>query len=183
MLCMECGAEMRLVEVAKANTMPVSGFEHRTWQCSGCSAVEQRMTFTREKNAGQNRARRTDPSWVAANAPNSASREGASRAARSAASGPDCTGRKRAGATGANSAGANGPNKAGRASPNRPGESDRNSAGEIDSNSNGRAAPINPPDPSGNTRRCASNERAGESTRREGPQFQGASGGCESGRG
>ena len=49
MLCMECGAEMRLVEVAKANTMPVSGFEHRTWQCSGCSAVEQRMTFTREK--------------------------------------------------------------------------------------------------------------------------------------
>jgi hypothetical protein len=49
MLCMECGAEMRLVEVAKAKTMPVSGFEHRTWQCSGCSAVEQRMTFTREK--------------------------------------------------------------------------------------------------------------------------------------
>jgi hypothetical protein len=49
MRCMECGAEMRLVEVAKANTMPVSGFEHRTWQCSGCSAVEQRMTFTREK--------------------------------------------------------------------------------------------------------------------------------------
>src|SRR6516225_1043894 len=49
MLCMECGAEMRLVEVAKANTMPVPGFEHRTWQCSGCSAVEQRMTFTREK--------------------------------------------------------------------------------------------------------------------------------------
>jgi len=49
MFCMECGAEMRLVEVAKLNTMPVSGFEHRTWQCSGCSAVEQRMTFTREK--------------------------------------------------------------------------------------------------------------------------------------
>jgi hypothetical protein len=40
---------MRLIEVAKANTMPVSGFEHRTWQCSGCSAVEQRMTFTREE--------------------------------------------------------------------------------------------------------------------------------------
>jgi len=49
MLCMECGAEMRLVEVAKADTMPVPGFEHRTWRCSGCSAVEQRMTFTREK--------------------------------------------------------------------------------------------------------------------------------------
>ena len=49
MLCMECGAEMHLVQVAKANTISVSGFEHRTWQCSGCSAVEQRMTFTREK--------------------------------------------------------------------------------------------------------------------------------------
>jgi hypothetical protein len=49
MLCFECGAEMRLVEVAKDHTMPVAGFEHRTWQCSGCSALEQRMTFSREK--------------------------------------------------------------------------------------------------------------------------------------
>ena len=49
MLCMECGTEMRLVEVVEDTTMPVSGFEHRTWQCSGCSAVEQRMAFTREK--------------------------------------------------------------------------------------------------------------------------------------
>jgi hypothetical protein len=53
MLCMECGAEMRLVQVAKANTISVSGFEHRTWQCSGCSAVEQRMTFIREKMPAQ----------------------------------------------------------------------------------------------------------------------------------
>jgi hypothetical protein len=48
MLCLECGAEMRLVQVTKDTTMPVSGYEHHTWQCSGCSTVEQRMTFTRE---------------------------------------------------------------------------------------------------------------------------------------
>ena len=29
--------------------MLVSGYEHQTWQCSGCSSVERRMTFTRGK--------------------------------------------------------------------------------------------------------------------------------------
>jgi hypothetical protein len=48
MLCLACGAEMRLVQVAKDTTMLVSGYEHHTWQCSGCSTVEQRMTFTHE---------------------------------------------------------------------------------------------------------------------------------------
>ena len=47
MLCLACGAEMRLVQVVKDATMLVSGYEHHTWQCSGCSTVEQRMTFTR----------------------------------------------------------------------------------------------------------------------------------------
>src|SRR6516164_9756004 len=50
MLCWECGAEMRLVQVTKDTTMLVSGYEHHTWQCSGCSTVEQRMTFTPEKS-------------------------------------------------------------------------------------------------------------------------------------
>jgi hypothetical protein len=53
MLCWECGAEMRLAKVTKDTTMLVSGYEHHTWQCSGCSTVEQRMTFTREKTATQ----------------------------------------------------------------------------------------------------------------------------------
>jgi hypothetical protein len=44
---------MRLVQVTKDTTMPVSGYEHHTWQCSGCSIVEQRMTFTREKTPTQ----------------------------------------------------------------------------------------------------------------------------------
>src|SRR6476659_4322693 len=49
MLCLVCGAEMRLVEVVQDTTMLVPGYEHHTWQCSGCSTVEQRLTFSREK--------------------------------------------------------------------------------------------------------------------------------------
>jgi hypothetical protein len=53
MLCLACGAEMILVQVVKDTTMLVSGYEHHTWQCSGCSTVEQRMTFTHEKTPTQ----------------------------------------------------------------------------------------------------------------------------------
>jgi hypothetical protein len=53
MLCLACGAEMRLVQVVKDTTMLVSGYEHHTCQCSGCSTIEQRMTFTREKTPTQ----------------------------------------------------------------------------------------------------------------------------------
>ena len=49
MLCLACGAQMRLVEVVEDTTMLVSGYEHQTWQCSGCSGVEQRMTFSSKK--------------------------------------------------------------------------------------------------------------------------------------
>jgi len=40
---------MRLVQVVEDTTMFVSGYEHHTWQCSACSTVEQRMTFTHKK--------------------------------------------------------------------------------------------------------------------------------------
>src|SRR6516164_4443423 len=53
MLCLECGAEMGLIQVTKDTTRLVSGFEHHTWRCSGCSTVEQRITFTREKTPTQ----------------------------------------------------------------------------------------------------------------------------------
>ena len=53
MLCLSCGAEMSLVQVVKDTTMFVSGYEHHTWQCLGCSTVEQRMTFAREKKPSQ----------------------------------------------------------------------------------------------------------------------------------
>ena len=46
---MECGAEMRVVEVVEDATMLVSGYEHQTWQCSGCDSVEQRTTFSPKK--------------------------------------------------------------------------------------------------------------------------------------
>ena len=36
--------------------MPVAGFEHRTWQCSACAAVERRMTFTRERTPAKTEA-------------------------------------------------------------------------------------------------------------------------------
>ena len=51
MLCLGCGAQMRLVQVVKDTTMLVSGYEHHTWQCSGCSTVERRMTFTSESTS------------------------------------------------------------------------------------------------------------------------------------
>jgi hypothetical protein len=53
MLCLECGEEMRLVQVTKDTTMPVSGYEHHTWECSACSAVEQRMAFARDTTPTQ----------------------------------------------------------------------------------------------------------------------------------
>jgi hypothetical protein len=44
---------MHLVQVTKDTTMLVSGYEHHKWQCSGCSTIEQRMTFTPEKSPPQ----------------------------------------------------------------------------------------------------------------------------------
>lgn len=49
MLCWECGAQMTLVQVVEDTTKFVSGYEHHTWQCSGCAVLEERMIFTREK--------------------------------------------------------------------------------------------------------------------------------------
>jgi hypothetical protein len=47
MRCMACGAEMVLMSVVADGTMPVAGFEHRTFMCSGCHDVERRLTFTK----------------------------------------------------------------------------------------------------------------------------------------
>jgi len=94
MFCMECGAEMRLVEVAKLNTMPVSGFEHRTWQCSGCSAVEQRMTFTREKTPAK-----TEPIELTRTGSVQAIQTAPTEAAQTKPAGPAQTDRAKATAT------------------------------------------------------------------------------------
>ena len=47
MRCVACGAEMHLVHVAGDDTMMVRGYEHHTFECSGCPEVERRLTFTR----------------------------------------------------------------------------------------------------------------------------------------
>src|SRR5262245_15446801 len=54
MLCIACGAEMRLMQVVPDTTMMVSGYEHHTWQCTGCNEVERRLVFTREKTPAAN---------------------------------------------------------------------------------------------------------------------------------
>jgi hypothetical protein len=45
MLCMECGAEMRLMEAVADETMMVPGYEHHTLMCPTCGEVERRLTF------------------------------------------------------------------------------------------------------------------------------------------
>jgi hypothetical protein len=48
MRCMACGAEMRLMQVVRDDTMMVAGYEHHTSQCSSCNEIEQRFVFSRE---------------------------------------------------------------------------------------------------------------------------------------
>ena len=48
MRCMACGAEMILTNVVEDNTMAVPGFEHRTFVCSECQDVEQRLVFAKQ---------------------------------------------------------------------------------------------------------------------------------------
>jgi len=52
MRCMACGAEMILTNVVEDNTMAVPGFEHRTFVCSECQDVEQRLVFTKQGYEG-----------------------------------------------------------------------------------------------------------------------------------
>jgi hypothetical protein len=53
MRCLVCGAEMRLEQVARDDSMSVPGFEHHTFMCSACGDTEQRYVFTRHE--GQSR--------------------------------------------------------------------------------------------------------------------------------
>ena len=47
MRCLVCNAEMILMKVDQDDTMPVPGFERRTFMCSECHDVEQRLVFTK----------------------------------------------------------------------------------------------------------------------------------------
>ena len=52
MRSMACGAEMILTNVVEDDTMAVPGFEHRTFVCSQCQDVEQRLVFTKQSCEG-----------------------------------------------------------------------------------------------------------------------------------
>ena len=47
MRCMVCDAEMILMKVVPDDTMPVPGFERRTFICSACQDVEQHLAFVK----------------------------------------------------------------------------------------------------------------------------------------
>ena len=48
MRCLACGAEMHLMHVVQDDTMPVPGYEHRTFMCSACGDIERRLVFARD---------------------------------------------------------------------------------------------------------------------------------------
>src|SRR4051812_29029254 len=51
MKCLVCGSEMRLDPIAGEESVSVSGFEHRSFRCSSCGDVEQRLVFRAERDA------------------------------------------------------------------------------------------------------------------------------------
>jgi hypothetical protein len=52
MQCLACGAEMRLNRIADDNTLPVAGFEHRTFECAACGDIERRLVFVGQFEPG-----------------------------------------------------------------------------------------------------------------------------------
>ena len=53
MRCLVCNAEMILMKVDRDDTMPVPGFERRTFMCSECHDVERRFVFTKHAQEGE----------------------------------------------------------------------------------------------------------------------------------
>ena len=48
MRCFMCGAEMDLMHLVQDKTLPVPGYEHRTFKCSACGDIERRLVFTKD---------------------------------------------------------------------------------------------------------------------------------------
>ena len=53
MRCLACGAEMLVEQVAPDDTMPVSGYEHRTLKCPQCGDIERRLVFAGDRTAAE----------------------------------------------------------------------------------------------------------------------------------
>ena len=61
MLCLACGAEMRLMQAIPDTTMMVTGYEHHTLQCTACNEIERRLVFVRQKTPVANVPMPTHP--------------------------------------------------------------------------------------------------------------------------
>lgn len=48
---MSCGAEMRLLQTERDDTMGASGYQRQTLQCSACQEIERRTIFTGETSS------------------------------------------------------------------------------------------------------------------------------------
>jgi transposase-like protein len=46
MRCNLCGAEMQLLRVGQDDAMRAAGYEHQTFQCTGCERTGRRLAFT-----------------------------------------------------------------------------------------------------------------------------------------
>lgn len=46
MLCISCGAEMRIAWIEQDATMKAAGYEHRKFECVGCQRTERRLAFS-----------------------------------------------------------------------------------------------------------------------------------------
>jgi hypothetical protein len=46
MRCMACHGIMHLVETIPAKVIRAPGYEHRSFRCSTCSAIERRLAYT-----------------------------------------------------------------------------------------------------------------------------------------
>jgi len=53
MRCLVCGAEMHVEQVAPDDTMPVSGYEHRTLKCPQCGDTERRLVFVGDRTSAE----------------------------------------------------------------------------------------------------------------------------------
>jgi hypothetical protein len=53
MRCLVCGAEMHVEQVAPDDTMPVSGYEHRTLKCPQCGDTERRLVFVGARTSAE----------------------------------------------------------------------------------------------------------------------------------
>ena len=48
MLCISCGAEMRVARIEQDTTMKAAGYEHQRLECVRCGKTERRLAFSGE---------------------------------------------------------------------------------------------------------------------------------------